>query len=54
VFPRTAGTRWEPALAFEVPSVTWKYRGTENIIYTESGLGAMLEEKCTYCELGCG
>lgn len=27
VFPRTAGMRWEPALVFEAPSVTWKYRG---------------------------
>lgn len=31
-FPRTAGTRWEPALVFEASSVTWKYRGMENII----------------------
>jgi hypothetical protein len=39
VFPRTAGTRWEPALVFEAPSVTWKYKGTENIIWVMSDLG---------------
>jgi hypothetical protein len=33
VLPTNAGTRREPAAEFEAPRVTWKYRGTENIIY---------------------
>lgn len=32
VFPNTAGMRYDPAAVIEAPWVTWKYRGTENII----------------------
>ena len=33
VLPINAGTSREPAVVFEAPSVTWKYRGTENMIW---------------------
>jgi len=32
VFPTNAGTKRAPAAVFDAPKVTWKYRGTENMI----------------------